>query len=129
MTWSRRLLCAGFVTAGALHFLRPEPYMGIVPEYLPAHRALVLISGAAEIAGGLGLALPRTRVAAGRGLVLLLILVFPANVDMAVHADRHAIPRPLLWARLPLQGVLIWWVRRAARQDAPMGGASRGGAR
>lgn len=112
---SRGLLSAGFLTAGVLHFVRPESYMGIVPDYLPAHRALVLVSGAAEIAGGLGLLVPRVRVAAGRGLILLLVLVFPANVDMALHAERHSIPASLLWARLPLQGALIWWVHRACR--------------
>jgi uncharacterized membrane protein len=119
VTWSRRLLSAGFVVAGVLHFVKPEAYMGIVPSYLPAHRALVLVSGAAEIAGGVGLAVPRLRVAAGRGLVVLLVLVFPANVDMALHPDRHSVPEPLLWARLPLQGVLIWWVLRAAGRGAP----------
>lgn len=118
MTWSRRLLSVGFIVAGALHFVRPESYDEIVPSYLPAHRALVLLSGAAEIIGGLGLAVPRLRVAAGRGLVVLLVLVFPANLDMALHADRHDVPEGLLWARLPLQGVLIWWVCRAAESGA-----------
>ena len=44
-------------------------------------------------------------------LVLTLLAVFPANVNMAVNAQRfRAIPEPLLWARLPLQGALIAWV-------------------
>ncbi len=116
MTWSRRLLCVGFIAAGMWHFLSPDSYIGIVPSYLPAHRALVYLSGAAEIAGGVGLAIPRLRVAAGWGLVVLLVLVFPANLDMALHPQRHSIPEPLLWARLPLQGVLIWWVARVATQ-------------
>lgn len=103
-----------FITTGVLHFVNTESYLGMMPAYLPAHRALVLLSGGAEIAGGLGLVVPRTRAAAGWGLVALLVLVFPANVDMALHAERHSIPEPLLWARLPLQGVLIWWVHRAA---------------
>jgi uncharacterized membrane protein len=114
VTWSRRLLCIGFLTAGVLHFLATESYMGIVPSYLPAHRALVLISGLAEIAGGLGLVDPRTRRAAGQGLMLLLVLVFPANLDMALHPERHSIPAALLWAPLPVQGLLIWWVYRAS---------------
>lgn len=121
--WFRGLLSAGFIAAGVLHFLVPEPYRAIVPAYLPAHRALVLVSGAAEIAGGLGLAIPRTRRTAGRGLVLLLVLVFPANLDMALHAERHSVPEWLLWARLPLQVVLIRWVHRAgsgrARSASP----------
>jgi uncharacterized membrane protein len=114
VTSFRRLASLGFVTAGVLHFLIPDSYAGIVPDYLPAHRALVFVSGALEIAGGVGLEVPRTRAAAGKGLAALLVLVFPANLDMALHADRHSVPPALLWARLPLQGVLIWWVLRAA---------------
>lgn len=113
-TWPQRLLGAFFVTTGVLHFVRPQAFENIIPEYLPAHLALVLISGAAEIAGGVGLLLPETRRAAGRGLILLLIVVFPANLGMAVDAEDHSIPEPLLWARLPLQPLLIWWVYRAA---------------
>jgi uncharacterized membrane protein len=34
---------------------------------------------------------------------------------MALHAERfHRIPEPLLWARLPVQGLLIAWVSRVA---------------
>jgi uncharacterized membrane protein len=127
VTWPRRLLSIGFITAGLLHFLATQSYTGIVPSYLPAHRALVLISGIAEIAGGVGLVDPRTRRAAGRGLMLLLVLVFPANLDMALHPDRHSIPAGLLWARLPVQGLLIWWVHRAAAQpDARAHAAATG---
>jgi uncharacterized membrane protein len=116
VTWSQRLLSVAFITAGLLHFLRPEYYEQIMPEYLPAHRELVLVSGAAEIAGGLGVAFSQTRRAAGIWLVALLILVFPANINMAVHSERFASIAPaLLWARLPLQGLMIWWVLRATR--------------
>jgi uncharacterized membrane protein len=116
VTWSQRLLSVAFITTGVLHFLRPETYEQIVPGYLPAHHEIVLVSGAAEIAGGVGVALVRSRSAAGIWLVALLILVFPANVNMAVHSERFASIAPaLLWARLPLQGLLIWWAYRATR--------------
>jgi uncharacterized membrane protein len=49
---SRALLALTFLTTGALHFLRPRAFEAIVPRYLPAHRALVYASGAAEIGGG-----------------------------------------------------------------------------
>lgn len=55
------------------------------------------------------------------GLILLLIAVYPANIDMLVHADEQSIPEPLLWARLPLQPLLAWAIYRAALR-----GASRG---
>ncbi|MDX6719967.1 MAG: hypothetical protein QOJ63_2221, partial [Solirubrobacteraceae bacterium] len=86
MTWPQRLLSVAFTTAGILHFLRPATYEQIMPDYLPAHRELVLLSGAAEIAGGVGVVFASTRRAAGLWLVALLVLVFPANVNMAVNA-------------------------------------------
>jgi uncharacterized membrane protein len=85
----------------------------IVPPFIPAPLAMVYLSGLAEVAGGIGLLIPALRRAAAWGLVALLIAVFPANVYMAiVHVPvaGHPLPEFLLWARLPLQIVLIWWV-------------------
>jgi uncharacterized membrane protein len=115
----RRLLSAFFITAGTLHFLRPDIYEQIVPDYLPAHRGLVLLSGAAEIAGGLAVAFPATRRGGGAWLAAVLVAVFPANVQMALQADRHrAIPPALLWARLPLQPLLVLWALRVTRRES-----------
>ena len=63
------------------------------------------VAGLSEIAGGIGLLIPALRRAAAWGLVALLVAVFPANVYMAMEQ-----PNLLLWGRLPLQIVLIWWV-------------------
>ena len=125
--WSQRLLAVFFAAAGALHFLRPRMYEEIVPDYLPAHHELVLASGAAEIAGAVMVVFPRTRRIAGIWLAATLVVVFPANVHMARHADRHpALAPALLWARLPLQPLLIWWALRATRpaQDAVLANAA-----
>jgi uncharacterized membrane protein len=125
VTWPQRLLSVAFMTTGIMHFLRPATYEQIMPDYLPAHHELVLLSGAAEIAGGVGVAFARSRRVAGLWLVALLVLVFPANVDMALHAERfRSIGPTLLWARLPLQGLLIWWVYRATRTDRERSRAS-----
>src|ERR1700759_1751229 len=111
----RRVLGAPFPAAGALPFVKPRVYEAIMPRYLPAHRALVYASGVAEMAGGAGVLHPRTARPAGWWLVATLLAIFPANVEMAVHAERfRRFPRPLLWARLPLQGAIIAWVWRAA---------------
>ena len=102
-----------YVAAGSLHFLAPDTYLKIMPPYVPWPRQMVYLSGAAEIAGGFGLIVPRVRRAAAWGLVLLLIAVFPANVYMAqnhIQVGEHAIPQVLLWLRLPVQALLIWWV-------------------
>ena len=110
------LLAALFVTAGTLHFVTPRFFDQIVPPGLPlSPRAATLISGAAEALGGLGLLHPRTRPAARWGLIALLVAVFPANVYMAQHPERFGLPAWALWARLPLQPLLIWLVWRAGR--------------
>lgn len=112
----RRLCAATFVVAGALHFLRPRMYEAIMPDWLPAHRELVLASGAAEIAGGVGLLTPRRRLA-GWWLIATLVAVFPANVHMALHPERYRVPggRAALYGRLPFQALFVAWVRRAMR--------------
>jgi len=98
-----------YVAAGVNHFIRPKLYMAIMPPYLPAHSELVMLSGVAEVVLGIGLLFPATRSVSAWGLILLLVAVFPANVYMATSGRFRKLPRWLLWARLPLQGLLIWW--------------------
>jgi uncharacterized membrane protein len=105
-----------YMTAGSLHFLIPDQYMKIMPPYIPWHLAMVYISGAAEVAGGVGLLIPQLRRAAAWGLVALLVAVFPANVYMATSAPAFSW---ILWARLPLQPVLIWWVLACTKARRP----------
>ncbi len=108
---SRYLLAAGFVLAGANHFLSPESYLTMMPPWLPAHELLNYISGVAEIAGGIGILIPRTRHVAAIGLILLLIAVFPANLHVALNGwPGMDIPRWVLIARLPFQLLLIAWL-------------------
>jgi uncharacterized membrane protein len=117
-----RALCGPFfVVAGALHFLRPRMYEAIVPDYLPAHRGLVVASGAAQMAGGAGLLHPATRRLAGWWLIATLVAVFPANVWMAQHPERYRLPggRAALLARLPAQAAFVAWVRAAAQISSP----------
>ncbi len=117
MTPSQRLLGAFFLGAGTLHFARPEMYEQIMPDYVPAHRELVLASGVAELAGAAALAFPPARRAAGWWLTAVLVTIFPANVHMALHPDRYpTIPRALLWARLPIQPLLVVWTLHATRR-------------
>jgi uncharacterized membrane protein len=107
---SRGLVALLFIVAGANHFISPAPYVAIVPPFLPWPAALVILSGVAEIAGGLGILGPRTRRLAGWGLIALLLAVFPANIYAAfagMEIGGRAIPAWMLWARLPLQAVLI----------------------
>ena len=111
---SRYLLALLFVAAGTWHFVHPETYLRIMPPALPQPRLLVYLSGAAELAGGLGLLLPATRRLAGWGLLALLVAVFPANIYMALIHEQLGIPGWVVWGRLPLQLPLAWWVWAAA---------------
>lgn len=115
-----RLFGPFFVFAGIMHFVIPRQYQAIVPDYLPAHRELVVASGLAEIAGGMGVMHPRTRRAASWWSVATLIAVFPANLHMALHPDRYKVPggRPALYLRLPVQLLFIGWALAAGRTQA-----------
>jgi uncharacterized membrane protein len=114
----RTLLAAFFIASGVNHFVSPRFYRAIVPPRLQHQAKLVVdVSGVAEIAGGMGVLLPRTRRSAGVGLIALLAAVFPANLYMARVPERfQRIPRWALYARLPLQPLMMWWAWRATRR-------------
>jgi uncharacterized membrane protein len=109
---SRIAAGALFLTSGTLHFARPELFRQIVPPALPNPAALVAISGAAEIAGAVGLWWAPVRRPAALGLIALLVAVFPANCYMAFDHARFASVAPawMLFARLPMQPVLMAWM-------------------
>ncbi len=71
----------------------------------------------AELAGGLGVMLPLTRRLSGLALIALLAAIFPANLYMAREPERfRSIPRWALYARLPLQPLMMLWAWRATRR-------------
>lgn len=107
-----------FIIAGILHFVMPRFYLAMMPGYLPMPLLLVHVSGVFEVLGGAGLLLPATRTAAAVGLILLLLAVFPANVEMlrlAHHRGASTLFIAACWLRLPLQPLLMWWVWRVAQ--------------
>lgn len=118
----RLLLTVLMVSAGTLHFLRPAPFIKVVPDYLPHAPLLVAVSGFFEILGGIGLVVPKVRLWASWGLIALYISVFPANLNMAIHAERYPeFPPVALLIRLPLQALLIawaWWVSRDSNEKS-----------
>lgn len=109
----RYLIGSLFILAGILHFVKPSYFIRIMPDYLPWHKPLVLISGFFEILGGIGIMIPALQLHASWGLILLLLTVFPANITMfqkAHHKHGFTLYTWLLLLRLPLQLLLIWWV-------------------
>jgi len=120
MSTSQRALAVFFTFAGVMHFVIPKKYEATVPEYVPiSPRDAVVYSGYAEIAGALAVIPPATRSFARWWLITLLVAVFPDNVHMAVNPeqvkglDLDRTPRWALWARLPFQPLMAWWVWRA----------------
>ena len=73
-------------------------------------KELVVVSGVAEIAGGIAV-LPDRRAAARAGGSWRPLAVYPANIHMAVNSKEFPkIPAAALWARLPVQifALLTW---------------------
>jgi uncharacterized membrane protein len=111
------LMALLYIAAGINHFIHPAFYIKIMPPWLPNHAALVLISGVCEAAFGLLLLLQPTRRLAAWLIILLLIAIFPANIQMMLnYMEQH---HPQLWMaiiRLPLQLLLIWWAYRFTKK-------------
>lgn len=110
----RILLAVFFCAAGAMHFIRPELYLKIMPPFIPFPLAMIYISGFFEILLGAMVLPARTRRLAGWGLIALLTAVFPANIYAAFHPEIiPSLPVWVFWARLPFQAVFMVWVWRA----------------
>jgi uncharacterized membrane protein len=103
---------AFYVFAGVNHFLDPEFYLPMMPPYLPAHHFLIALSGVAEIACGIGVVIPRTRVLAAWATVALLPI---GGASEGLGA--------LNFVRLAFQPVLIAWAWWFTRPDPPRAGA------
>lgn len=115
---SLTICCLFFFSVGVLHFTNTKTFTRIVADFIPFPDWAVYISGIIEIAGGALLYFPKTRRFAAYMLIFLLIMVFPANINMAVNnIDFGKLPTPVLWARLPLQALIIYWVYRLRRID------------
>ncbi len=104
-----------YVLAGAIHLLRPDVFVRVMPAAIPQPHLIVLLTGAAEIAGAIGLFLPRARPWAGIGLALYALCVYPANIQHAVHDLSTG--TGLGWAyhypRLFAQPFICWWALAA----------------
>ncbi len=115
----RALGLAAFLgTAGVMHFVRPEAFDIIVPDWMPgSKRTVTLVSGGIEIAGALLVANRRTRKLGAVVCLLTFIGVYPANLQSAISGGTADAPAPFnsagaAWARLPLQIPMIRWARR-----------------
>jgi len=109
-------LCLLVGGSGVLHFVVPGTYRRIVPAPRRVHAAAVVaVSGVCELVCTALLAIPRTRRLGATATAVLFVVVFPANIQMALdslHADTPAVVAGVAWLRLPLQIPLILWALR-----------------
>ena len=99
-----------YALAGLNHFINPKFYLKIIPSWIPLHNAVNYGSGSAEIILSVLLIPLATRITAAWLIIVLLILIFPANIKMCM--DFYSRGHAYFWVtflRLPLQLVLIWW--------------------
>ncbi|ARD45507.1 DoxX family protein [Colwellia sp. PAMC 21821] len=100
-----------FITGGIAHFVVADFFMKAMPDYLGYHKEIVHISGVLEILGAIGILVPQTRLLAGYGLIALIIAVYPANINMALHPEKFQnISELFLYIRLPFQFIFVWFV-------------------
>lgn len=104
------IMAAVYIVAGLLHFIKPKPYIRIMPKYIPYHKLMVYVSGFFEVVLGIALLFNVLQSYAALGLILLLIAVFPANIYMARRMyQKQSKNRWIAYGRLPLQIVLMFW--------------------
>lgn len=103
-----------FAAMGVTHFV-PSVARGmaaIIPPRLKgtgllSGKSLVRFTGVCEIAGGIGLLVPQTHVAAAIALIVFLVAVFPANAYASQHPERFGRAAIPFWPRLAAQVALI----------------------
>lgn len=123
------LLVAFFVLGGINHFLRPDFYLNIMPQWIPAHSFLVALSGATEIVAGVMLAIPRTSRWGAWFIIAHLVVFFAVHIDMIVNAERYPdMSAAALWVRLVMQFVFIGWAWLFTRETGIARGRYEGGA-
>jgi uncharacterized membrane protein len=122
---SARVLAGLLLVSGLTHMIRPRLYDPIVPGWLPGTaRSWTYGSGLAELTISFALLLPRQRRRAALAAAALFVVVFPANVKMALdggHPDASGVlgTAALAWARLPFQVPLVWWALRISSGREP----------
>lgn len=111
-TASRWLLSTFYLIAGLAHIARPGGFIAITPYWVPHPAGIVALTGLTEMAGAVGLHIPRLRKAAGIGLALYALCVWPANLNHALNdIPLNGVHRGWWYhgPRLLLQPVIIWW--------------------
>jgi uncharacterized membrane protein len=125
-TAARWLLSGLYLVAGVAHIARPDGFVAITPHWVPWPEQVVAFTGVAEIAGAIGLHIPRLHHAAGIALALYALCVWPANINHAIndiplggvhlgwwyHGPRLLLQPAIIWLALWVAHVIDWPFRR-----------------
>lgn len=123
---ARGALVIMFLFTGTSHFTSIKyDLAAMIPPPLTNNLWVIYLTGLFEIAGAVGLLIPRTRKLAGICLVLLLAALFPANVYAALSEIplRGEAATPL-WIRTPMQLLyigMVWWTSIKQRPKEEVG--------
>ena len=103
-----------YLVAGANHFINPDFYFGLIPDYLPNQSLINNLSGILEILLAVGVAIPRTRLIAIKGIIIMLILFVLSHIyfiQIGSCIDSALCVAPwVAWVRLILiHPLLIYW--------------------
>ncbi|MET0240248.1 MAG: DoxX family protein [Sphingobium sp.] len=132
----RWLVALGYAFAGYKHVTAPAGFVAITPGWVPDAAMVVWVTGWCEMAGALGLLVPPAllrwpRPAAGIGLALYALCVWPANINHALndiaiggvhlgwwyHGPRLALQPVLIWVGLWVGGVVRPFGRRSGQGE------------
>ena len=120
-----------FVLVGIYHFIDQDFFEAIVPTWSRYATFANLASGGAEIVLGLMLIVHKFRRVGAWGLLVLLVAVYPANIDMFINdvdvqtnasgvaeriVDAEGV-RLRNFIRLPFQFLFVWLVWRHTRKQ------------
>ncbi|WP_299365473.1 hypothetical protein [Winogradskyella sp.] len=110
----RNILVGFYLFAGSYHFINPEFYSDLIPDYLPFHSFINYASGTFEILLGLGIVFPKTRLLAAKGIIILLILFIPSHVDFILKGScvesAFCVAPWIAWLRLLIvHPILMYW--------------------
>lgn len=109
-SWHYYLMAFMYIIAGIFHFVKPKAYLHIMPRYFPNHKAMVFISGIAEVLLGIGLLFTITKNSSIYLIAAMLVVFFTVHIHMLQSKSAgKGIPKWVLWLRIPLQFILIWW--------------------
>ncbi|MFZ9980873.1 MAG: hypothetical protein ACO3FI_02470 [Cyclobacteriaceae bacterium] len=111
-----------YLFAGINHFINPEFYYPLIPEYLSDFKLPInIVSGLAEIILALLLITAKTRRIAGVGIIIMLIAFIPSHVffiTAGIDSVGHLQVSPMMaWIRLlVIHPLLILWAFSISRE-------------